>query len=335
MIPAKLRNKYIESKTFLEMIKRSVNEIARPFCEENDFLFSDRIKTEESICEKIQTGRFKSWSDLDDLYACTIIINTPRQEQLVLDFLDQKFDLDNQKSRFRNKARKPAESFRFDSTRAVCKLKPPLHAREQTPLFETSFEVQIKTIFDHAWSKSTHALAYKSKEPDWKRQRLAAQLKASVEQIETLINAFTEATKSVDGNQTPDIEDIRLISRFFLNTFEEELLPKELEPSDWGRFCNNIYDVIKMSEGIGISHRVRKNLNSLQDTLDKFKEHIEKTGRKSIPVSITLYQFFTFWLANEEILKSKHVSGYTLLFTEDVSVIFPENKLKKNLFKWD
>ena len=75
----------------------------------------------------------------------------------------------------------------------------------QLNIYNITFEIQVKSAFEHAWAVSTHDLVYKSPEIDWKRLRLAAQIKANVEQLDTLILAFEQTSAIIQENHSPDL----------------------------------------------------------------------------------------------------------------------------------
>jgi hypothetical protein len=85
------------------------------FCDNKGYAFTSRIKRVESLAEKIETGRFKKWSDLDDLFACTVIIPTLLHEKEVIEFCKSAFEIIRTVKRGQNK--KSPDTFRFDSTR--------------------------------------------------------------------------------------------------------------------------------------------------------------------------------------------------------------------------
>jgi hypothetical protein len=99
----------------------------------------------------------------------------------VIDFLGRAFN--QVVVRGRNDTRKPPDVFRFEATRFIGMLHRPAGTDPKEPLFNLAFEVQVRSAFEHAWSVTTHELVYKSQSVDWKRMRLAAQLKAAVEQL--------------------------------------------------------------------------------------------------------------------------------------------------------
>lgn len=69
--PSILERRYLEYLPFVEQVASRVKDTIINFCEKNGYASTYRIKTIESLAEKIETGRFEKWSDLDDLFGCT------------------------------------------------------------------------------------------------------------------------------------------------------------------------------------------------------------------------------------------------------------------------
>ena len=101
--PSILERKYNEYQPFISEVAKRVKETLLNFCDRRGYAFTSRIKSIESLAEKIETGRFKQWSDLDDLFACTIIIPTLSHEQEVLDFCQNTFQIIHIVKRGQNK----------------------------------------------------------------------------------------------------------------------------------------------------------------------------------------------------------------------------------------
>jgi ppGpp synthetase/RelA/SpoT-type nucleotidyltranferase len=119
--PSILDRKYKEYKPFVEAAAKRVKETLLNFCDHQVYAFTSRIKSVESIAEKIETGRFEKWSDLDDLFACTVIIPTLSHEKEVINFCKSTFKIIRTVKRGQNK--KPPDTFRFDSTRIYAQLR--------------------------------------------------------------------------------------------------------------------------------------------------------------------------------------------------------------------
>jgi ppGpp synthetase/RelA/SpoT-type nucleotidyltranferase len=239
IIPAILSQKYENYRSTIELAATNAKITLQNYCDKTGYAFASRIKTIESLAEKIETGRYKGWSALDDLFACTIIIPTLSHEEKVTEFCNSVFAI--KKITKRGQALKSPDVFRFDSTRIYAQLTQPqgLELIDHPNIYDILFEIQIKTAFEHAWSVSTHDLVYKGPDVDWKRQRLAAQIKATVEQLDTLILAFNDALPHISENPWPEIKAKQKISEKMKQFIDKGYIPSECLPKDLSRFCNN------------------------------------------------------------------------------------------------
>lgn len=237
--PSILDRKYREYLPLVTDVAKRVRETMLNFCDSKGYAFTSRIKTVESLAEKIETGRFKKWSELDDLFGCTVIIPNLLKEQEVVNFCQDTFQISKIIKRGQNK--KSPDSFKFDSTRISARLKSVEDAAidKLLSIFNIMFEVQIKSAFEHAWAVSTHDLVYKSPEIDWKKQRLAAQIKAMVEQLDTMILAFEQISPVIQESDDPEFKSKRKIADATQELFAQKI-PEELKPKDMTRFCDNL-----------------------------------------------------------------------------------------------
>ncbi|WP_170086359.1 hypothetical protein [Kyrpidia spormannii] len=287
------------------------------FCQAHGFAFSSRRKTVDSLAEKIETGRFGSWSELDDLFACTVIVPTLVEEPRVIDFCCSVFDVIRVKKL--GDALKAPDVFRFDSTRIYARLKSPevgmSNMEGEKSVFDVQFEVQVRTAFEHAWSMATHSLAYKTHEIDWKRLRLASQLKATVEQLDALILAYDQVLQKVSESRWPDLEKKKKISDATLGFFEERLLPEELLPRDLSRFSDNLYALLKSSS---TTVNVTRALRIIE-------EELRSSSIDRIPRSISLLQYFLAILITRSVLQPPF-ENYVCHITPELLSLYPNLK---------
>ena len=242
IIPREVRQKYSEQESYLNLVGKRVRETLQAFCAKEEFIFDGRSKALESLAEKIETGRYRSWPELDDLYGCTVAVPLPADEDKVIDYLDSAFN--RVVVRKRLSAKKAPEVFRFDSTRFIGQLRQPTGLEGEEVIYQLRFEVQVKTMFELAWSKTTHALAYKTSRIDWKALRLAASLKASVEQMDLLLSDFSNAMSCMGESPWREIQRKHSIQEFFLGNRSN--IPTEVWPKDLSRFINNCYALFEI-----------------------------------------------------------------------------------------
>jgi ppGpp synthetase/RelA/SpoT-type nucleotidyltranferase len=310
--PSILERKYNEYYPFLEETAKQVKSILVNFCEVNGYAFSSRIKTIESLAEKIETGRFKSWSNLDDLFACTIIIPNLLHEKEVTKFCKDIFQIEKTTKRGQNP--KSPDTFKFDSTRIYAKLRrsEEISNSELLNIYDITFEIQIKSAFEHAWSVSTHNLVYKNDEIDWKKLRLAAQIKANVEQLDTLILAFEQMSNIITECDDSDLKIKRNLSIEINKLFESNKIPAELRPKDMNRFCDNLCRLFPLENR---KHKIAASIQAIT-------QEIDATSNNKIPRSISLFQYFLAVLIENNIVEFP-IQKYYFHVTEEFELLYP------------
>jgi ppGpp synthetase/RelA/SpoT-type nucleotidyltranferase len=244
-VPSRLEEAYSEARPAIEAVGRYVSSTIRPWCDRNDYLFSGRLKEVESLAEKIESGRYDRWSDLDDLYACRIVVPTAAHEDAVLTFLRRIFE--EVELRARNSTKKAPDVFRFDSTRFIGKLRITDGLELPPGASSVRFEVQVPSAFEYAWAIVTHDLVYKSRDMDWRKARLAAQLKAAVEQIELIIAGFEANLDFVAQSSYPETDAKQEIIDAFQDLMNDETVSPALAPQSWSRFADNVYGLMRLS----------------------------------------------------------------------------------------
>lgn len=117
----------------------------------------------------------------------------------------------------------------------------------------------------HAWSVVTHDLVYKADEIDWRRARLAAHLKASVEQIELVIAGFEQTIEFVPKSSFPAVEGKSQIVEVFRQLYHEGFVTEELRPTSWSRFAENVYSLVSSySNRYQTPHRVAELCSAVE-----------------------------------------------------------------------
>jgi ppGpp synthetase/RelA/SpoT-type nucleotidyltranferase len=281
--PSRLAEVYQTTLPAIEAVKSYVSQTLIPWCDRYQYLYTGRIKDLESLAEKIETGRFPSWSSMDDLYACTIVVPTADHEDGVLKFLEEVFDVVELKKK--NSTRKPPEVFRFDSTRFVGRIRSQV-GLELTPGADAvSFEVQIPSAFDYAWQVVTHDLVYKSEDIDWRKARLVAQLKAAVEQIELIIAGFQANVPFVAESAYPELEAKQRIIAAFKQLIVDGTVSQGLTPHRWSRFAENVYDLVR-----SYSRSYASTSQNVDDLIAAVSAHLRESGSARELMSGSLQQ---------------------------------------------
>ncbi|MFI0998684.1 hypothetical protein ACIP10_08300 [Streptomyces galbus] len=281
-IPSRTLNAFRRVEPILEVVDRYVSSTLRPWCDGHGYPFKGRKKEIASLSEKLESGRYARWSQVDDLYACTIVVPTATHEDRVLAFLGQAFQ--EVELRKRNSTQKASDVFRFDSTRFVGKIQhfPGLDLPEEAG--QVQFEVQIPTAFEYAWAVVTHDLVYKTNDFDWRKQRLAALLKASVEQSELLISGFQANVEVVPQSPHPESDAKQKVVKVFRDLIDLGHISKQMEPASWSRFSDNFYALTKSYSGF------RAAPDKAVELATAIKSKIEEEGGYADLMSGSLFQ---------------------------------------------
>jgi ppGpp synthetase/RelA/SpoT-type nucleotidyltranferase len=314
VIPAEILSRYALIQPYLEPLLKIVHETLSAYCERQGFALVHRLKTMESLCEKIESGRYPNWEEIDDLVAFAIVIPTLLEEDGAISFLQEKFR--PIRLRKRGSTMKSPEVFRFDSTRFVGRLRRPPGELIDRPVDIISFEIQVRSAFDHAWIVTTHALTYKAHQIDWKQQRLAAELKATTEKMDMLILAFEEASTKVAESPWPKIQAKKDIHAFFLHAAAKKRFPGELVPKDWSRFTDNIYELAEKCSARRKPHEIAGALIRAIDA------ELSALGPDKVPLSLSLWQITLASLSKANTIRVP-TEDYWPLITPHLEQLYP------------
>lgn len=279
----RVRDIHEESRIRFEKLASEVREVLKPQAEEKNWFFLSRLKAVESFALKIETGRVPEPKSMDDFFACTIVVPTTAQieeaEQLTLSLYDQviRRPMDD------TKTHKESSSFAFDDLRLYVKRRA-LASGKSPELDGAIFEVQIKTILQHAWAVATHDLIYKSDTVSWPRERIAYQVKAMLEHAEV---AIAEAGRLAD---TPAVakKDQKTSGILELIHHLNAIWSKDRLPADIKRLAQTLFELLKACD-LGT---------------DKFTGLIqaEKTRLGLLPADLSPYAMSVQALANSRIV---------------------------------
>lgn len=317
IVPSRIQARYDDLTVVVKTMGKIIDETILNYCSVHGYAFVSRPKTVASLAEKLESGRIARWSEIDDLYACTIVVPILTLERDVLEFLRTAFH--QVALRLRGTTRKAPEVFRFDSTRFLGRLRPPEPSYATEPVYNLTFEVQIRSAFEHAWSVTTHELVYKTSTIDWKRYRVAAQLKASVEQLDSVVLSFEASAQSITEHEWPELRAKIGLAWLFVDLFERQHLAAELAPKDWSRFSDNLYGLLRVS--------YRGNPTAFDGFLLKavgdLKAEFEALTPTTCPRSLSLLQLVFGTLTKLKFVKAP-LPTYHALITPELTSLFPE-----------
>lgn len=328
IIDSKLKIRYGQQRPYFEHIQNYLDQTLMNYAKKHLYAYTSRIKELNSICEKIETGRYRNWSELDDFVGCVLIIPNLGYEEDVLKFFEKTFN--RFQIRKKGNTYKSYDVFRFDSTRFIGTINPDSEGKT-TEIHKIKFEIQIRSAFEHAWSVTTHDLTYKSKFIDWKLLRLTSQLKSSVEQLDMISLGALDASKHITKFKWPEVDIKSEVLKYLQNHFDKGTIPQELKPKNFSRVVDNIYALI--SSGLSL-WTPRKWLFELKAMFEKIDIGITELNNTSFPMSLSLYQIVFGIIMKNNLVSRENLSKTIFFKPESFYSIFPELKdIKINEFK--
>jgi ppGpp synthetase/RelA/SpoT-type nucleotidyltranferase len=272
-------------------VQRYVAQTLTAYTEKEDYIFRDREKRSHSLSEKLESGRYSSWNKIDDLYACRIVVPTHGHESAVVEKLNSLFA--HHETRSRNFQQKSPDVFRFDSLRWYGTMREDVAAMRQPGFGNLIVEVQVLTAFEFAWLTVSHDLVYKADRVDWSRDRLAAHLKAAVEQIEVLIASFEETSAAVLPSPWPQSQSKSELIDRFKSLITRGQIPPTLQPDSWRRFADNVWALVSSYERD--SQRRAREMSDLAQLAE-----VDLTSGYQLPLTGSLFQYVISLVARPE-----------------------------------
>lgn len=303
-----LRNRYEDNKDHYELIKERVNDYFKNK-KEDKWHYESRIKGLESYAQKIETGQYKNLDDIDDYFACTVVVENLDSLAKAEDLITNDFTLVKRKPNNIKCTSNPPDSFLFDDTRLYVKWRDSEFGKP-TNLDKYIFEIQVKTFLADAWSIATHDLTYKTDEKSWSKERIAYQIKAMLEHAEVSIQEVKQLSKSSSLNKSDKTtKTISSTIEFVKNTWDEEFLPRDVK-----RLAENINKLIQV---IGINFKELKTI--IRD---------EITNNKGVlPLHLSPYSFVVQTLLKHKTdIVERYIKGnerkFKIYITKDINAPF-------------
>lgn len=193
-IPRSVRELYSDLATRYEPLRADVDQLLRGR-RDPAWHYESRLKSIESFALKLESGRWKEHGEIDDLLAAVLVVQNLSSLQRAECLVKDAFDVVIRRPASQRMTTTRPEAFPFDDTRLyVCWSSASLVPK---PQYEgLMFEIQLRTFLQHAWNVATHDAVYKTESMEWPKERIAAQVRASLEQAEVALHEMDSLAKS-------------------------------------------------------------------------------------------------------------------------------------------
>ncbi|MBC7594847.1 MAG: hypothetical protein H7288_13065 [Kineosporiaceae bacterium] len=226
-IDAAIRDAHKEQEATAKALQK---EVTRDLLKRKDdsWHYQSRVKNLESFALKVETGRIESLDRVEDIFGATLVVPDAGQIQDAIDVVVAEYPLHARRPPSPTKTSNAPDRFLFDDVRLYVTYQRAAGERTVIP-DGMLFEVQVKTFLQHAWGIATHDVIYKTPSRDWRRERIASQIRATLEQAEVVIGGIgTLATTSVLPESDPQIEELNAIITILQGEWVKSDLPSNV-----------------------------------------------------------------------------------------------------------
>ncbi|MBD8205958.1 hypothetical protein IFU08_08100 [Microbacterium sp. CFBP 8790] len=164
-----------------------------------------RVKSNVSATKKIDgsSGKYGTYGDLHDMLGVRVVTYLASDVDTVVDVLRANFDVDEERSLDKLTGLDP-DRFGYLSYHLVAKLDDVRAGfAEWAPYRDVYFEIQIRSILQHAWAEIEHDLGYKS------TSGIPAQLKRRFARLAGLLETADSEFDAVSREVADHVERVR------------------------------------------------------------------------------------------------------------------------------
>ncbi|MBD2703211.1 hypothetical protein IC229_21380 [Spirosoma sp. BT702] len=208
MTPDQIRysNEYWKQRFFLTFLEKKVYDFLEALCQQNSVRVESRVKDEKSFLDKIDRPG-KSYkdpiNDITDLVGFRVITYYKRDVDIVEEIIRKNFCVDDTHTQDTFERLQPNE-FGYLSKHFIVQLSPETlkqlsPERYRIPDFnhlmreckEQKFEIQVRTLLQHAWATLSHKLTYKAE------NEAPRELRRKIAMLSALLETADDASMSL------------------------------------------------------------------------------------------------------------------------------------------
>ncbi|MBY7894022.1 hypothetical protein KW455_17505 [Vibrio fluvialis] len=212
---------FIDSQPTYKRLAKKVESILLEVFDEQNISYhmvTSRVKDIESARKKSSNDKYKSPTDIQDLAGVRVITYVEDEVKHVTDTIEKLFDIDINNSS--NKSMDlGTDKVGYKSVHYVAKLKQDrLILPEYRQYTDKCFEIQVRTILQHAWAEIEHDRNYKfSGELSSELTRRFKLVAGVLELADREFNSISNEIDSIAADVTSGNLDIELSSSAFLS----------------------------------------------------------------------------------------------------------------------
>lgn len=244
-VDAEVRQRFESDFAEYKQVQNFFSTQVVPELREQGWVVEYRLKTVESVAEKIETGRFHKWSEIDDIFAATVVVPDATEEKRALVVLKSLLGVPVEERRRETTGFGGSSSFGFNSPRYIFSIPEEWRVKLADSRKSPKFEIQIPTILEWAWLKLTHDFAYKGTDFNSSAFRAASMIKANFEQVEWLLSLQKGSSSELGYKRSERELAKEYVVEQAERLFSDGLLKDVQKPMSMNRFADNIYGLVE------------------------------------------------------------------------------------------
>ena len=297
-IEDELVKNFEKKSTQFENFSEKMNILLKELLDQNSITYhsiAKRVKDKNSLIKKIRNkNKYQNLDEITDIVGCRIITYFEDDVDKIVKIIGNEFNIDNKNSTDKKKMLDP-EKFGYLSYHIVCSVNDGrAQLVEYKNYKEIKFEIQIRTILQHAWAEIEHDIGYKSSiavPRDFRRKfsRIAGMLEIADDEFSRLKNDINNYVKAIEEKGIEDTDINADSLRVFM---EKSKTLKEIEIF----IKNNINSIeLKLDESLKINaiNFILKLLNRFTDfkTINELEKEISSD-------KVSIEKFTVRWINN-------------------------------------